>query len=119
MSRTVICAMRSLTGLVLGLWVATQLFAFQMRYPKNLGAGLHRVYDMVVYAPYDVGVWLGRWPGLLTHPKMGRSLLTGLALTGLCLLWTWVNRSRELAHSSHGSSRWATKREVMHLGESS
>jgi hypothetical protein len=110
---------RSLTALALGSWAASQLFAFQTGYPRSLGPGLHTTYGTVLYAPYAVGVWLWRWPGLIASPQMWQSLLIGLALTGLGLLWTWVNRHQELALSSHGTSRWATTREVKHLGEPS
>jgi type IV secretion system protein VirD4 len=114
--------MRALTTIAMvffvalsGLWLSTELVASELHYAPRLGPPLLKWGELAVYPPW---AWLQWEPvdGPLSRSafRQAHALTTGSAAVGalLGMLVTASRRKRSAPSHSHGSSRWATTREL-------
>jgi type IV secretion system protein VirD4 len=101
-----------------GLWVSTEYTASELRYAPGLGEPWLTVRGVPVYAPWAWLAWNRRFESRV--PKVfrnasGLTTLAGLFGTVAAALLT-KRRKSSPASSAHGSSRWATTKEIARVG---
>ena len=103
---------------VAGLWAATQYVARELQYSRALGAPWTMWGTTPVYPPWAWLVWSERLDGYA--PALFRSAgiisITSIAIgCGICIAAS-LRRTAEASSDAHGSSRWATTKEIRQTG---
>ncbi|WP_293652390.1 type IV secretory system conjugative DNA transfer family protein [Thiolapillus sp.] len=107
--------MLGIISFVAGLQAATQTFAHIFNYPPVLGG-----HFMHIYAPWDIFVWSARWWGQYpTEIMQAASIGVFVTAGGLLVVAVMkiVARNSSKPHRySHGSARWADKKDIQDAG---
>ena len=102
-------------SVLVGLQLATQVFASLSNYHPSLGGNIGGVYP-----PWGILAWASRW--YKQYPDVfGKAFSVGVCVTGAGMIGLVLARML-LAHTSkanavlHGSARWAKKKEIEATG---
>jgi type IV secretion system protein VirD4 len=103
---------------VVGLSASTQYVAAELHYDRQLGDAWTEVRGTPVYPPWAWVAWSDRYGRQLPIVFRNASAVSTLAaLVGVAVVAVASARRRRMAASvAHGSSRWATTREVRKAG---
>lgn len=98
-------------ALLLGLWAATQFFAWRMQYQAALGPHFSHV-----YYPWRIAQWAWAWgqnyPQLFMQAGSAGVVTTGIVLVILTLARGFSSNRAKSSDYLHGSARWATKEDI-------
>ena len=105
---------------ILGMWFSSQWVASSFRYRVAiLGEPLLSLGDLRIYKPWSLLPWMVQWSGL--YPAAFKiqvvPCLTGIGLGTFLAIWAsvWV-RINKNGLTTHGSARWASKKEIQTSG---
>jgi type IV secretion system protein VirD4 len=104
-----------LLGALLAAWVATELFAFSVRFPAVLGA--HYSY---LYPPWSIAIWWSWWH--TDHPTLLNTSVALGAVAGAMLCFSSITGALQRRASLrayddvHGTARWARLADIRRAG---
>ncbi len=107
--------MLGIMSFVAGLQAATQTFAHIFNYQPVLGGHFTHI-----YAPWDIFVWSARWWGQYPNEIMQAAgigaFVTAGGLLVVAVMKIVARNSSKPNRYSHGSARWADKKDIQDAG---
>lgn len=105
----------SVACLLGGLQVATQYFAHQFNYQRQLGSHLLHVYE-----PWSILVWANKWHSYYPETfDMAASLgilFSSIGLIFILIIKTVQDNSSRTNQGLYGSARWAERKDIENAG---
>ena len=100
---------------LIGLWTATQFFAWRMQYQAALGSNLEHVYYPWRYLEWAWTWWQSYSPWFIEAGSAG-IMVSALLMLILLLSRTFGSRAAIANEFMHGSARWATRDDIKKAG---
>lgn len=105
----------SVACLLGGLQVATQYFAHQFKYQRQLGSHLFHVYE-----PWSILVWANKWhsyyPDIFDMAASLGILFSSIGLIFILIIKMVQDNSSRTNQGLYGSARWAERKDIENAG---